>query len=280
MIQYNEVKISRILNPTSIDLGEYVINPYKGCEFSCLYCYVRSNRVTSREARPWGSYVDIRINAPQQLEQEIALRKPKCVLLGSTTDCFQPIEAKYGLTRKLLEILNKHNIFYSILTRSPIITEYVPLLNKGFCKGIYFTVNNMTRELKAVLEPKSPSYEARFKVINQLLENGIPVTPYFSPVLPWISDTGVAFGLALKAKSIEFEGLNFNLANIGDVMQAIRSVYPQFKSNFERMQKDKVFYESVWESVRKEIVDGAIKAKKSYNVYIHRFGDYFKNTYK
>lgn len=280
MIQYNEIQISRILNPTSIDLGEYVINPYKGCEFSCLYCYVRSNRVTSREARPWGSYVDIRVNTPQQLEKEIALKKPRCVLLGSTTDCFQPIEAKYRLTHQVLEILNKHKVYYSILTRSPYAAEYIFLFKEGFCKKIYFTVNNMLPDLKAGLEPKSPSYEARFKAIEKLLENHIPVIPYFSPFLPWISDGKAMFRRFPGAQAVEFEALNFNLANIEEVLEAIYLVYPDLKKNYEKIRADKKFYEETWEGIRKELVQEAIKAKKSYNIYIHRFGDYFKNTYK
>lgn len=279
MIQYNEVNISRILNPTSIDLGEYVINPYKGCAFACLYCYVRSNKVTSKEKRAWGTYVDVRLNAPERLEKEILLRKPKCVLLGSTTDCFQPIEEKYGLTKKILEILNTRKVFYSILTRSPLITEYVSLLNKGFCRRIYFTINNLPLALKAVLEPKSPSYETRFKAIGHLLENDIPVIPYFSPFLPWISDGKEMFAKFSQARSIEFEGLNFNLANIDQVMEAIYSVYPELKSKYETLRADKHFYENTWENIRKELGKSAISAKKSYNIHIHHFGDYFKNEY-
>ncbi len=75
MVEYNRVKINRILNPTSIDLGEYVINPFMGCAHACLYCYVRSNRVISRKKKPWGEYVDIRINAPELLEKELKIKK-------------------------------------------------------------------------------------------------------------------------------------------------------------------------------------------------------------
>jgi DNA repair photolyase len=114
MLEFQEVKIKRILNPTAIDLGEYVINPFMGCEHACLYCYVRSNRLVSRKTKPWGEYVDIRINAPDLLEKEILSKKPKQVLLGSTTECFQPIERKYQLTKRVLEILNKYKIYYVI----------------------------------------------------------------------------------------------------------------------------------------------------------------------
>ncbi len=279
MIEYRDVTVSRILNPTSIDLGEYVINPYKGCEFSCLYCYVRSNKTISRETRVWGSYVDARMNAPEQLEKELMLKKPKCVLLGSTTECFQPVEKKYGITRKILEILNKHGVYYSILTRSPIAAEYVDLLKEGFCKKIYFTVNTMTDKLKDLLEPKSPSYELRFNAIIKLYEHKIPVVPYFSPVLPWISDFESAFKKLGDLKELEFEGLNFNVVNIADIMAGIFSVYSELQKKYELLLRDKKFYQETWEAVRREVVSCAIKYKKSYNVYIHKYGGYFENKY-
>ena len=131
MPQFKEVKIKRILNPTSIDLGEYVINPFMGCEFACLYCYVRSNRVVSRKGKAWGEFVDVRVNAPDLLEKELIVRKPKVVLLGSTTECFQPIERRYAVTSKVLGILNKYKVYYIILTRSPDIINYMPLLKAG-----------------------------------------------------------------------------------------------------------------------------------------------------
>jgi len=279
MIEYKEVRISRILNPTSIDLGEYVINPFMGCEYSCLYCYVRSNRVISKRHGQWGEYVDIRINAPDLLEKELLLKKPGCVLLGSTTDCFQPIENKYKITRRILEILNKHKVCYNILTRSPHIAEYSDSLKRGFCKNIYFTINNIPQELKYKLEPKSPGFEARFKAINKMLDENINVIPYFSPILPWLSDIKDIFAYFPKSNSVEFEGLNMRLVNMNTILSEIKSLYPSLNSKYEKLLNDREFYDSYWAGVKKDIIKEAIKAKKNYNIYIHNFRGYFNNTY-
>jgi len=279
MIEYKEVKISAILNPTSIDLGEYVINPFMGCEYSCLYCYVRSNKVISKRSGEWGTYVDIRINSPERLEKEITSKKPKCVLLGSTTDCFQPAERKYEITKRILEILNKHGVYYNILTRSPAIVEYVGLLKQGFCKKIYFTINNTPAELKNKLEPKSPAYESRFKAVNKMLDEGIGVVPYFSPILPWLSDFKDIFSLFPRSDSVEFEGLNMNLVNINDIISEITSIRPDLQAKYEKLLKDRAFYDSLWQGVKKDIIREAIKAKKNYNMYIHNFRAYFNNKY-
>ena len=279
MIEFRKVKISRILNPTSIGLGEYVINPFMGCEYSCLYCYVRSNKVISKRPGEWGKYVDVRINAPELLEKELSSKKPKCVLLGSTTDCFQPAEKKYEVTKKILGILNKHKVYYHILTRSPAIAEYADLLKQGFCKKIYFTINNTPAELKNKLEQKSPSHELRYRAINKLLDEDIGVVPYFSPILPWLSDFKDIFGMFPGSNSVEFEGLNMNLVNINDIISEIASIRPDLQDKYERLLKDKAFYSAFWEAVKKDIIREAIKAKKNYNIHIHSFQAYFNNKY-
>lgn len=279
MVEFNEVKITRILNPTSIDLGEYVINPFMGCEFNCLYCYVKSNRVVSRKTKPWGTYVDIRINAPQLLEKEIKTKRPARVLLGSTTECFQPIERRYQVTKRALEILNKNKIYYVILTRSPYILDCLSLLKEGFCHKIYFTVNRFSQEFKSILEPKSPGFGLRDEAVRTLLDEGVPVVPYFSPVLPWISALKDVFTRFTKAQQVEFECLNFNLNNIDEIINNISLVDLSLKEKYKKMLNERSFYIQVWDVIKKDIDRQAKAAKKMYNIYIHSFGDYFKNRY-
>ena len=279
MTIYNEVTAQRILNPTSIDLGEYVINPYRGCEYGCLYCYVRFNKVVSRRKELWGTYVDIRSNAPALLEKELALKKPKTVLLGSTTECFQPVEKQYRITGQILEILNKYQVYYVILTRSPFIAEYTDLLKEGFCKNIYFTFNTMEDSLKAKLEPKSASFKKRISTINSLIDINIPVIPYFSPVLPFVSSFTDVFSLFPAVPEINFEGLNFRLGNIEHIVAAICAQYPHLKDNYKRMITDRNYYDTYWHSAKNSIIKEAIKAKKNYNVFVHGFGGYFENKY-
>jgi DNA repair photolyase len=279
MVKITEVMSSRILNPTSIGLGEYVINPYAGCEFGCLYCYVRSNRSVLKRNDPWGEYVDVRVNAPELLEKELALHKPAVVLLGSTTECFQPQEERSAVTGKLLDILNRFQVPYVILTRSAYIRQYLPLLRKGFCKRVYFTVNRFSPELKALLEAKSPDFDARISAVNILLEAGIPVVPYFSPLLPWISDFKSVFTRCPKARHIEFECLNFNLSNIDDIIGKISAHSCALAARYERMRQDPLFYNEVWKNIMQEIDACASEVKSEVKVHTHAYGDYFNNKY-
>lgn len=278
-LKIREVKISRILNPTSIDLGEAVINPYKGCELGCVYCYVRTNRSSLSNPDAWGSYVDIRINAPDQLSKELTQKKISTVLLGSTTECFQPVEKKYGLTKKTLDILNEHRISYVILTRSTAILEALPHLRKDLCKKIYFTVNLFNQKFKQVLEPKSPDFTARAKAIDVLLNEGLKVTAYFSPVLPWISDHEKAFETFSKVREIEFEFLNFKLNPIHEIIRKIASIDPKIGKRYQEMQTDKDFFIKVWEDIENNIESAARGTGNSFKIYKHSFEGFFENRY-
>lgn len=279
MITYSEVKTTRVLNPTSIDLGEYVINPYKGCVYACLYCYVRSNKTSLCSPYSWGTYIEARINTGEQLEKEILLKKPRCVLLGSTTECFQPAEKKYGLTKKVLEILNRHEIQYVILTRSPLIREYVSLLKKGLCKTVYFTVSEFCGSLKDGLEKGSPSFKERSQAIVDLLKQGVSVVTYVCPVLPGATNIGRVFETFPDIERIDFEGLNFNLKNISEIIDRIGYVQPGLKETYLKMLADRAFYERIWQDVKLEILSLSRKKNKSCRIYIHPHGGYFNNKY-
>lgn len=279
-MEIREVKIQRILNPTSINLGECVINPYKGCMYGCLYCYVRFNKVVMNEKRNWGEYVDVRINAPDQLKKEIQKNKPKDVLLGSTTECFQPIEKQYKITQSILEILNDNKIYYSILTRSPLCADYAQILSKGYCQNIYFTVNDYSPKLKELLEPCSPEFESRFCAIDKLLDSGINVMPSLSPLLPHVSSIENIFNRFARAKMIIFEGLNFNLGNIDRVIDSISLAYPDLADKYILMRNDARVYNEVWSDIKNRIIINAIKHKKNHNIHIHGYRGYFENNYR
>lgn len=278
-MEIKEVSAATILNPTSIDLGDFVINPYRGCEFSCLYCYARFNKAALKDTRKWGNYIDVRINAPELLEKELLAKKPSKVLIGSTTECFQPAETKYRVTQKILELLNKHKIYYSILSRSALACEYIPLLNKGFCNVIYFTLNNYNDNLKNLLEPKSPQFAARINAVEKLSASGINVIPYFSPILPFISKPEDIFSTFKNIKRIDFEGLNFNLGNIQQVINAVSILHPEIEEKFLKMLNDVNFYNETWEKIKTEIKEKALLNNMQYEIFIHGFKSYFENQY-
>ena len=109
----------------------YVINPYTGCQHNCSYCYARFMRRFTGHKEPWGQFVDVKVNAPDLLNHEITRKKPDRVWVSGVCDPYQPVEAKYKLTRQCLEILAEHAWPVTVQTRSPLVLRDIDILQKG-----------------------------------------------------------------------------------------------------------------------------------------------------
>ena len=144
-----------------------------GCEMGCLFCYAQFNKTGVKSNRPWGSYLKVKVNAVPVLEAELSRIRPERVLLGSTTECFQPIERKYRITEAILKMLNKKKIQYVIMTRSPAINDYLPVLKKGLCAAVYFTVDTLPHGMRQKFEPHGLDPAESMKAIEQLCRNKI-----------------------------------------------------------------------------------------------------------
>ncbi|MBF0493520.1 MAG: radical SAM protein [Candidatus Omnitrophica bacterium] len=279
-MEINEIKAVNALNRTSINLAEYVLNPYRGCEFACLYCYNRFNKVNKKDSRKWGEYLEVRTNIVDLLKKEIVLKKPRSILLGSTTECFQPFEEKSRVMRDILTILNSERIPYYILTRSPLSCDYVNLLRSDSCKGIYFTVNNYSEPFRSIFEPKAPSFESRIECVKELLSEDVRVIPYFSPVLPWISRYDAVSELFPGASRIEFEFLNFNLGNIAKIIEAIRNIDESLGERYGQMITNGDQFRKVWDAVKMEIrIFAERHSIKEFYMHEHEFFGFFHNRY-
>jgi DNA repair photolyase len=278
-IEIREVPAERCLNPTSIDLGEYVINPYRGCAFGCLYCYARCSKKNLKDTREWGTYVDVRVNLPELLEKELFEKKPGRVLLGSTTECFQPAEKKYRLTENILKILNARKVRYSILTRSPDVSDHLSILGAGYCESIYFTVNDLPERIKAALEPFSPATGLRIKAIQKLHANKINVIPYYSPFLPFISLKIDQLRHMAGITHAEFEMINLKMGNITTLMDKIGEAYPHLKLIYERLLSDDDFYKETCLRLSDEISSHTGNSDMTFKIHISAYEGYFKNSY-
>jgi len=158
----------------------YTANLYKGCTHGCVYCYAPS---LTHDERKWGSYVDVKVNAPQVLERELrSLRKDE-VFLSSASDPYQPVEARYGITRRCLKLLSEKGFPVSILTRSPLVLRDLDLL-RGFERvrvGMSITTVPVRR-----FEPGVPPLIRRIDTLRKLASAGIETWVSFAPVIPGI----------------------------------------------------------------------------------------------
>jgi len=187
---------SIISHNNSPDVGfDSSINPYRGCEHGCVYCF----------ARPSHAYLDLspgldfetklyaKTNAVERLREEIAKPGylPSPIALGINTDGWQPIERDYGITRGLLEVLCATRHPAHIVTKGALITRDLDLLAdmaKDNLVHVHLSITTLDNKLSAKLEPRASAPHTRLKAVRALHEAGVPVGVLIAPVIPYVTD--------------------------------------------------------------------------------------------
>lgn len=171
------------------------INPYRGCEHGCIYCYARP----THEYLGWSAGLDfeskimVKEDAPQLLRRELSSKKwkPQCLALSGVTDCYQPIERKLKLTRRILEVLAEFRNPVGIVTKNRLVTRDIDVLQELAayqCVAIFVSLTTLDLSLNRVLEPRTSSPAQRLEAIRQLAEAGVPVGVMTAPVIPGLND--------------------------------------------------------------------------------------------
>lgn len=176
-----ETEAKSILTKSS--LTDYCINCYMGCSFGCSYCYAQLIIRKFHPGEKWGEYLDVKVNAPQLLEKEIKRAKRGTVMLSTVTDPYQPLEGKYQLTRKCLEILLAHDFPITILTRSPLVTRDTELLKKFKECTVGVSVTTDDDAIKNLFEPLTPRFAQRIETLKALHDAGLRTYSFIGPML-------------------------------------------------------------------------------------------------
>ena len=176
----------------SFDLS---INPYRGCEHGCVYCF----------ARPTHSYLDMspgldfetkiiaKVNAAERLREAFASRayEPTVINIGSATDAYQPIERKLGITRSLIEVMAECGHPFSLVTKSSGVERDLDLVAPMAARGlvaVYVSVTSLDPAIARILEPRAAAPHRRLKTIETLARAGVPVGVSVSPIIPFINE--------------------------------------------------------------------------------------------
>lgn len=120
-MKIKEIKAKSIIVKSNLPEGDFVINPYTGCSHGCLYCYARFMKRFTNHPEPWGEFVDVKINAPDLIPEDTDKYKDRSITIGSVTDPYLPLEAKYKLTRRILEKLIPLQPRLDIITKSDLV---------------------------------------------------------------------------------------------------------------------------------------------------------------
>ncbi|OPZ65118.1 MAG: Radical SAM superfamily protein [Firmicutes bacterium ADurb.Bin506] len=226
------------LTKTGIPGADYAINPYTGCAHACVYCYASFMTRFSGHTERWGTWVDLKTNVADVLEEEFCRKTarrrraasrgaaaapvqaslsglgetalpaaidalaPISILLSSVTDPYQPIEASRGLTRACLEVLAGAEAGMirevSVLTKSALVARDIDLLQSIPGSEVGFTITTLDDAVARRVEPGASAPSARLEALERLAGRAIPTWVFIAPVLPSVSDSPAALAALMK----------------------------------------------------------------------------------
>ncbi|HZS44800.1 MAG TPA: PA0069 family radical SAM protein [Blastocatellia bacterium] len=219
------------------------VNPYRGCEHGCIYCF----------ARPTHEYLDFSVgldfetkilvkeDAPQLLRAELSSKKwkPQLLAFSGVTDCYQPIERKLTLTRQCLEVCLDYRNPIIIITKNNLVTRDTDILiemAKFHCAAVFVSVTTLNPDLARIMEPRASIPERRLAAIETLSAAGIPVGVMVAPVIPGLTDHEIPNIVEAAAKA----GAQHAGLTIVRLPYAVKEIFEQWLDEHFPERKDKV----------------------------------------
>ena len=226
---YLEIFPKTILNKVSSpDIGfGYSMNPYQGCEHGCIYCYARNTH------EYWGYSAGLdfeqkilyKSNAAELLEQKLKSKNwfAQNIMFSGNTDCYQPIERKLEITRKMLLVLLKYNHPVSIITKNALILRDLDIL-KEMAKlnlvNVSISITSLSEETRRSLEPRTASIKKRLETVQILAENNIPTNVMMAPIIPAINSHEI-LSLSKKVSEIGASSIGFTMVRLNGAIGKI-----------------------------------------------------------
>ncbi len=184
------------------------INPYRGCEHGCIYCFARPSHayVNLSPGLDFETRLFFKKDAAQRLREELSHRAYRCspINLGANTDPYQPLERRLGITRGILEVLAESHHPVTIVTKSALVVRDLDLLRRLAAERltrVFVSVTTLDDELKRRMEPRAASPAARLATVKRLSEAGIPTGVMFAPVIPAVNDHELESVIAAAAEA-------------------------------------------------------------------------------
>ncbi len=171
------------------------INPYRGCEHGCVYCFARPTHayLGMSPGLDFESKLLMKPNAPELLEKELAAPnyEPKVIAIGTNTDPYQPIERRYQIMRRILEVLERAGHPVGIVTKSALVLRDLDILTRMAKRNLVkvaLSVTTLDPKLARIMEPRAATPSKRLETLRQLVAAGVPASAMVAPVIPAIND--------------------------------------------------------------------------------------------
>lgn len=224
-----EIQIKEYLTKSNLPASDYVINPYVGCPHGCKYCYASFMKRFTGHKEDWGTFVDIK-----RCEKKIDLNKisKRYVFLSSVTDCYNPLEEKYRLTRNILEQLVTSDCYLSISTKSKLILRDIDLLKQIKNLTVSVSINTLDENFRKDMDNASTIKE-RLDTLKELHANGIKTVLFMSPIFPYITEWKEIIEMSKDyIDEYWFENLNLRGQYKTYIMDYIKKKYPRYYDDY------------------------------------------------
>ena len=254
----------------------WTINPYRGCEFACRYCYARYTHefMELREPAEFERKIYVKQHAAELLRQELGRVKPgEDIAIGTATDPYQPIEQKLEITRAILEELARHSgLELGIVTKSAMVARDIDLLreiSRNNSISVSFTVTTTDPQLARILEPRAPRPDLRLEALRKLREAGIRAGVICAPVLPGITDSPgqlesvVRAAAEAKATHIYANPLFLKPCSAAVFLPLLEAHFPHLVADYERRFKGRAFLPAAY---RKQISAMIARFRAKYRI--------------
>ncbi|ODR95304.1 radical SAM protein [Methyloceanibacter stevinii] len=198
--EVQEVPARRIITKNdSPDIGfDRSINPYRGCEHGCVYCFARPTHafLGMSPGLDFETKLFAKTNAAQALERELAAPgyEPRMIAIGSNTDPYQPVERRYRIMRRILEVLSEANHPVGIVTKSALVLRDLDILQSMAERGLVkvaLSVTTLDRQLARTMEPRASTPDKRLEAVETLSNAGVPTSVMVAPVVPGLTDAEI-----------------------------------------------------------------------------------------
>jgi DNA repair photolyase len=246
----------------------WTINPYRGCEFGCKYCYARYTHefMEMREGTDFEQKIYVKQHAAELLRQELRRVKPgEAIALGTATDPYQPAERRYEVTRAILEEFARHRGFeLGIVTKSNLVVRDLDLLREVTTANhlsIHITITTLNTELARILEPRAPRPDLRMEAVRVLSEAGLRVGVSCSPVVPAITDS--PHDLEALVRAAAEAGANHIFANplflkpcsAAVFLPFLDTNFPHLAENYRQRYHDRAFLPQAYSKRLSQLIE-------------------------
>ena len=255
-VEYFTLPVRSLLNRcTGVRMPfEWTINPYRGCEFACKYCYARYTHefMEMRDGVDFEQKIYVKQHAANLLRQELRRVKPgEQIAIGTATDPYQPAERRFEVTRAILEELARHEgLELGLITKGNLILRDLDLLAQIGQKNrltVNVTITTLNVDLARILEPRAPRPDLRMETVRKLNQAGIRAGVSCAPVIPGITDSSrnleALVGATAEAggKHIFANPLFLKPCSAAVFLPFLEKEFPQLVSDYEKRYKDRAF---------------------------------------